>query len=137
MEAAGVVLGAIPLALYALDNYHRCLELTKDYLRFEATIKLIRRHIFVQQEQLHITLRSIGLVNPTATELEEHLQQLYPDKCVAFVDIIQHMESLLNKLMNKLDIDSHGKVSNKWECPWAEFTELRRSNIAKMDSGNS
>lgn len=111
MEVAGVVLGALPLALYALDNYHRCLQMTKDYVRFEATIKLIRRHIFVQQEQLQITLRSIGLVDPTPLQLEEHVRQLYPEKCTAFIDIIRHMEYLLTKLIEKLDIDVQGKVS--------------------------
>lgn len=111
MEAIGLVLGALPLALYAIDNYHRCLLLTEDYKRAEETIKLIRRHIFVQQEQLHMTLRSIGLTNPTPLELEEHLHQLYPDKYENFVDIIQHMELLLIKLMDKLDLDPRGKVS--------------------------
>lgn len=111
MEVAGVVLGALPLTLYAIDNYHKCLQLTTDYLRFESTIKLMRGHIFVQQEQLHMTLRSIGLVNPTPPELEEHLRQLYPDKYERFLDIIKHMESILTKLMDKLDIDPRGKVS--------------------------
>ncbi len=110
MEVAGVVLGALPLVLYAMDNYQRCLETTTDYLRLKSTIKLLRNHIFVQQEQLHMTLRSIGLVNPTSLELEEHLRQRYPDKYDSFLDIIQHMEKLLTKLMKKLDIDPQGKV---------------------------
>lgn len=111
MEVAGIVLGALPIALYALDNYHKSLQLTKDYLRYEATIKLIRRHIFVQHEQLQITLRSIGLVDPSPLQLEEHVRQLYPEKCDAFIDIIRHMESILTKLIEKLDVDARGKVS--------------------------
>jgi len=111
MEAAGVVLGALPLALYAIDNYHRCLQASTDFWRFESTLKLIRSHVFIQQQQLQITLRSIGLVNPTPVQLELHLRQFYPEKCDAFIDIIKHMEHLLAKLMDKLDIDSRGKVS--------------------------
>ena len=111
MEVAGVVLGGLPLALYAIDNYHRCLQMGTDFWRFDSTIKLIRNHVFLQQEQLHMTLRSIGLLNPTRDELEEHLRQLYPDKYDTFMDVIQHMEKLLAKLMDKLDIDAQGKVS--------------------------
>jgi hypothetical protein len=111
MEVAGVILGGIPLVLYAIDNYHRCLQATADYWRYEGTLKLLRSHIFVQQQQLQITLRSIGLVEPTPFELEEYLRHRYPDKHDVFMDIIAHMEKLLAKLMDKLDIDSKGRVS--------------------------
>jgi len=111
MEVAGVVLGALPLALYALDNYQRCLQFGKDYLRHDSAIKLMRHHIFIEQMQLRTTLRGIGLVNPSRSDLEEHLRQVYPDKCGPFMDIIAHMETLLAKLVKDLDIDSRGKVS--------------------------
>ena len=115
MEIAGVVLGGLPIALYALDNYHRCLQVGKDYWRFESTIKLIRNHIFIEQQQLHATLRSIGLVNPSRSDVQEHLRQLYPDKCETFMDIITHMETLLDKLTSDLEIDPRGKVSIAFE----------------------
>ena len=111
MEVAGLVLGALPMALYAIDNYHRCLQLGKDYVRFRQTIMLIRSHIFVQQEQLRITLHAIGLpINPTRKELETRLRTLYPDKYDRFIDIISHMEQLLAKLIEDLDVDQNGKV---------------------------
>jgi hypothetical protein len=110
MEAAGLLLGALPIALYAIDNYHRCLQMTRDFWRYESTIKLIRNHIFIQQEQLHITLRSIGLTNPTQVELEEHLRYLYPDKCDTFIDIVGHMQQLLATLMDNLGVHPNGKV---------------------------
>lgn len=111
MEVAGLVLGGLPVILYAIDNYHRCLQATTDYWRYESTIRLIRSHVFVQQQQLQITFRSIGLVDPTPFELEEFLRQRYPDKCDAFVEIISHTEKLLAKLMDKLDVDVQGRVS--------------------------
>lgn len=111
MEVAGIVLGAIPIIISAIDNYHRCLEATADAWRFESTIRLIRSHIFVQQQQLQITFRSLDLTNPTDYELEEVLRDRFPTQCDAFLDIIRRMESLLAKLMDKLDIDAQGRVS--------------------------
>lgn len=109
MELAGLVLGGLPIALYAMDNYHRCLQVPKDYWRHKSTIKLLRSHIFVQHEQLQITLRSIGLTDPNFFRLEL-IRHNYPDKHEAFVDIISHMDGLLKRLMEDLDVDTLGKV---------------------------
>lgn len=110
MELAGLVLGGLPIALYALDNYDRCLQVPKDYWRYKSTIKLLRSHIFVQHEQLQITLRNIGLTDPNPFRLEEFIRQKYPDKFEAFVDIVSHMDGLLKKLLSNLDVDIDKKV---------------------------
>jgi len=55
METAGVVLGAVPLVLYAFDNYERCLGQIDDYLRYQSTLQTIRTHVFIQGEQLNVT----------------------------------------------------------------------------------
>jgi len=137
MEAIGVVLGGLPLALYAIDNYHRCLQLGTDYWRFDSTIRLIRNHVFIQQEQLHMTLRSIGLVNPTRDELEEHLRQLYPEKYDTFMDVIRHMEEILAKLMDKLDIDGQGKVGIPPALFLFSIRILTGVDLAEMDQGDA
>lgn len=70
--------------------------------------------MFVQQEQLDMTLRDIGLVKPTRAELEEHLSTRYSKpECAHFLEIIDHMEAAVHKTMDKLDIDIEGKVRNK------------------------
>ncbi|KAI0909370.1 hypothetical protein F4823DRAFT_594727 [Ustulina deusta] len=131
MEVAGLVLGGIPLILYAFDNYKRCLEPGKNYWRYESTLKMIRSHMFVQQEQLDVTLRNIGLVNPTRVELEQHLNGLYSkSKCGEFIAIIDNMEAIVRKTMDKLDIDMKGKP--RWtsdsedRISW-EWRRVRRS----------
>ncbi|KAH7149896.1 hypothetical protein B0J13DRAFT_549043 [Dactylonectria estremocensis] len=131
MEVAGVVLGGIPLLLYALDNYKRCLEPGKDYWRYASTLCAIRSHVFVQQEQLDVTLRNIGLVKPTRTELEQHLRELYPkSKCSEFLSIVDNMEKTVGHMMEKLDIDADGKP--RWttdveeRAQW-EWRRIRRS----------
>lgn len=115
METAGVVLSGIPIALYALDNYTRCLNAVKDVLRYEDTLKSFRLDVFIQQKQLAVTLQNIGLSFregqlPTKVELESRLQCLYPDNCDEFMDILSRMELHLAKLLYKLDVDSQGKV---------------------------
>jgi hypothetical protein len=111
MEVAGIVLGGIPVVLYALDNYHRCLQPAKDYWKYDSTLKTIRMNIFIQQEQLQLSLRNIGLERPTQQELQEHLLQLYPlAKCKEFLNIIVRMEEAVQRLTDNLDVDSQGKV---------------------------
>ncbi|CAG7559855.1 unnamed protein product [Fusarium equiseti] len=112
METAGVVLGAIPLVLYTFDNYERCLGQINDYLRYQSTLQTIRTHVFIQGEQLNVTLSGIGLTRPTRQELEEHLSEIYTKaKCDEFMVIIDRMEALLAKMMVSLDVDSSGKYS--------------------------
>ncbi|KAI0858308.1 hypothetical protein F4860DRAFT_527275 [Xylaria cubensis] len=131
MEVAGLVLGGIPLLLYAFDNYKRCLEPGKNYWRYRSTLSTIRSYMFVQQEQLDVTLRNIGLVKPTRVELEQHLNQLYSkSKCAEFIAIIDNMEATVCKTMDKLDIDMKGKprwTSDSEERIYWEWRRIRRS----------
>jgi hypothetical protein len=72
-------------------------------------------NVFIQQEQLKVTLRScIGLERPTHRDLQERLLQLYTDedKCQQFINIISRMEKIVEGLMESLDIDAQGKVSS-------------------------
>ena len=110
MEVAGVVLGGIPLVLYALDNYHRAWNPAKDYWQWGSTITTIRMNVFVQKQQLDTTLSNLNLHDPTRTELEDMLKQQYPDKFHMFMQIIDEMERQVANLMEMLDIDAKGKV---------------------------
>jgi hypothetical protein len=67
-------------------------------------------NVFIQQEQLDTTLRNIGLSKPTAEELHVHLKSSYPNKADEFINILSHMDGLVQKLMDKLDVDTRGKV---------------------------
>ena len=117
MESAGLVLGAIPLVLYAFDNYERCLGQVKDYWKYQSTLQTIRTHVFIQGEQLNVTLNGIGLTRPTRQELEEHLSEIYTKaKCDEFMAIIERMEALLARMMVSLDVDSSGKVNRRKDC---------------------
>lgn len=113
MEVAAFVLGALPVALYALDNYQRCLKPVKNHWKYEMTLKQIRQHVYLQQEQLKATMAGMGLDNPTTVQLEDHLRRVYPhepEKVKNFMGILDTMNKLLETMLRDLDTDIHGKV---------------------------
>ncbi|CAJ2511462.1 Uu.00g070870.m01.CDS01 [Anthostomella pinea] len=77
-----------------------------------------------------MTLRNIGLVKPSARELEEHLKELFPQKSSDFLEIIGRMEQVVTKLIVKLDVDSSGKpywaASSPERANW-EWRRVKRS----------
>jgi hypothetical protein len=112
MEVAGIALGALPIALYAVDNYHRCLKPARNYFDYKHTLEDIRRNLFVQQQQLQVTLEDAGLPCSAPEETQDRLRDMYPDSAARFIDVLAHMDTLLLKVMDKLDIDMKGKVRN-------------------------
>ena len=104
---AGLVLGGIPIALWALEKYH---DPVKSYWKYDMTLSTLRDNIFVQQQQLHITLRLIGLNQPTINELRECLEEKYPNHYREFLSIIKHMDEITKDLLDKLEIDIDGRV---------------------------
>lgn len=111
-EIAGVVLGAISVMISTLDKYRGGLSVAKDHWRYDSTLQTIRLSLFVEREQLQVTLRNIGYFEPTIkpNELEGHLRRLYPGKHAQFMGILSHMGEIVEKLADKLDVDSKGKV---------------------------
>jgi hypothetical protein len=106
-EITGLVLGGIPLVLWALEQYH---EPVKSYYKYDMTLSTLRNNIFVQQQQLHITLGLIGLDKPNITELRECIEEKYPSQRTEFLSIIGHMDKITKGLLDKLEIDMNGKV---------------------------
>jgi hypothetical protein len=111
MEVAGVVLGAVPLILYALDNYERAWDPVKQTWRWKETVRTIRNQIFLQKEQLDTTLKTLGLADATMTDVEYALQIHHPLQCKHFMQIIHQMDSLINDISKSLFPDAEGPVS--------------------------
>ena len=112
---AGLVLGGIPIALWALEKYH---DPVKSFWKYDMTLSTLRDNIFIQQQQLHITLRLIGLYQPTIDELRECLEEKYPNQHKEFLSIIKQMDEITKGLLDKLKIDLDGRVR------YFEFTLL-------------
>ncbi|KAI0550184.1 hypothetical protein F4679DRAFT_583678 [Xylaria curta] len=64
MDVAGMVLGALPIAMVTVEKYLKGLKPIECYKNYPQTLKGIRRNPFVQEQQLQLTLESIGLLKP-------------------------------------------------------------------------
>lgn len=107
-----MVLGAVPIILFALDNYQRAWGPVKDFWHWQDTIGTIRNNIFLQKRQLDVTLESLGLRDPTWSEVEAALRVRHPDYHERFLDIIREMDRLVNQVLRNLDVDVMGQVSD-------------------------
>ncbi|KAI6364614.1 hypothetical protein MCOR25_005619 [Pyricularia grisea] len=130
MEVAGLVLGALPVAVSVMDSYKRCLKTRKRFNFYEDDILNFRAELAIQQTQLELTLREIELVNPTKAQLHERICAWYPDKAEHFIRYIEQMEKLLSDMMSKLDVDLNGRPRWTQEPPERARWEWRRVNHA-------
>ncbi|KAH8162986.1 hypothetical protein CIB48_g5268 [Xylaria polymorpha] len=126
MEVTGLVLGALPIAILAVESYTKALKPIGSYKDYLQTLKGIRRNLFVQEQQLQVTLENIGLLKPTMPEVQQRLHQVYPECSSQFIDILEHMDSITSRLMDKLEIDSNGKPKWTDEAPERVSWEWRR-----------
>lgn len=110
MEVAGVVLGAVPLILHALDNYGKVWDPVKQAWRWEETFQTIRNQIFLQKEQLDTTLETLGLADATMAEVEYALQIHHPLQCKQFMRIICEMDGPISDISSCLYPDADGPV---------------------------
>ncbi|EON62420.1 hypothetical protein W97_01642 [Coniosporium apollinis CBS 100218] len=111
IEITGLVFGAIPIILAAIDLY---LGPVKGIRHYNETLEFLRINLFIQQRSLDASIDNLGLGrNPVLKELEENLKENYPDDYEGIAMTIRRMERLLLKLMDKLEIDVEGKP----KCP--------------------
>ncbi|KAG9787054.1 hypothetical protein KCU95_g8070, partial [Aureobasidium melanogenum] len=131
-EAAGLVLGAIPLVFLALDKYQECLEAAHCYARYEDTLLSIRDEVFIQQKLFYDTMETMGLYEPNYAQLEQCLQSHFPDNHKQFMRCIKRMADTINRLMTKLEIDASSKQAGdiSSRVGW-EWRRVKRSLSTK------
>ncbi|KAF5122308.1 hypothetical protein E5D57_012785 [Metarhizium anisopliae] len=107
-EAAGLVLGGIPLVIWALEKYAEPLSTFRNYRK---SIKTLQTNLALQNQQLKLTLSDLGLgTEPSRQELQDCFCTKFPDISHHLIFIVQHMEEVIDELMKNLDIDFTGKV---------------------------
>ncbi|RSL99814.1 hypothetical protein CEP52_009471 [Fusarium oligoseptatum] len=132
-EVAGLVLGAIPIAIWALEKYAEPFETHQNYY---ISIQTLRADLIMQKSQLEITLRNIGLENPSVDELQECLSAKFPSIHKDLIVIIKAMDERASKLLGDLDIDNNGKPRWTDDSPdrarW-EWRRVKRSFASKKN----
>jgi hypothetical protein len=107
-EVAGLVLGAIPIAIWALEKYAEPFDAFRHY---RISIETFRTSLILQNRHLQTTLSTIGLgIKPSIDELRECFETKFPDISRELMFIIQRMDEVMAGLLKNLDININGKV---------------------------
>ncbi|KAF2793117.1 hypothetical protein K505DRAFT_245115 [Melanomma pulvis-pyrius CBS 109.77] len=123
MEVAGVALGGVGIIGPVLKSYEYVYDTAKRHINWQDTIGTIRRDLFLQKEQLDITLRGLGLKDPTMADIEATLRIRHPEKCESLMEIIQDMDNYIRKMDPDLQPDAKGSP------PWDDSIS-KRENLA-------
>lgn len=107
-EVAGLVLGAIPIAIWALEKYQEPYEA---YTSYHNTINTLKANLHIQKMHLDATLQGLGLRDPTPEELRDCLVRRFPERHQDLLFIIGKMDDLTAELMEGLMVDINCKVS--------------------------
>jgi hypothetical protein len=110
-EAAGLVLGAIPLIFLALDKYQECLEFGRSYAKYSDTLMSIRDEVSIHQMLFEGTMKTMGLCKPTYAELDHCLRDRFLENHKTLMRCVQRMDATTSQLMDKLEVDTNSKVS--------------------------
>ncbi|KAF2682186.1 hypothetical protein K458DRAFT_433156 [Lentithecium fluviatile CBS 122367] len=142
MEVAGVVLGAVPVILFALDNYQRARDPVKDMWNWGETIETIKNQVFLQKRQLQTTLSVLDLDitdGTTMAEIEAALQTSHPKESERLMVIICQMDALMHEVARDLYPDAQGppnwedlkseRINWEWRRVRRSFGKSRRKQI--------
>ena len=129
IEVAGIVLAVLPLIITAVQNYSDCVE---EYSHYKATLHGFRVRLSLEQTIFQDTIErlilpelseaeralyfsAVGRAVATAgfwssTELDHKFHSRLGARYEIFMETVTEMRQALEQLMEKLDIDSQGKV---------------------------
>ncbi|KAK1763701.1 hypothetical protein QBC33DRAFT_548990 [Phialemonium atrogriseum] len=135
-EIAGLVLGGIPLAIWALEKYAEPFEA---FHRYRTSIDTFRADLILQKWQLQTTLSNVGLhADPSTQELRECFETKYPEICPQLMSIIERMDEVTAALLKTLDLDVKGKpdaLPEKFQWEWRRvkhsFTVKKRNKVVE------
>lgn len=106
-EIAGLVLGGLPIAIWALEKYVEPLQAFHNY---RTSIETFRTNLILQNRQLQTTLCNLGLDEPSREELRKCFDTKFSSISHELIFIVQRMDDVTAGLLKSLDIDVNGKV---------------------------
>lgn len=130
LEVAGVVLGALPLVISALEHYAEGVSTARRYFRYKAELRSLtlsvntERSIFVNTlEQLltgivHVEQMDLLLSDPSgqlwrAKDSELRLQERLGSTYDTYFENVKGMDAALQAMMLKMALDANGKVRDE------------------------
>ncbi|KAK5653696.1 hypothetical protein OQA88_8727 [Cercophora sp. LCS_1] len=122
-EVAGLLLGAIPIAIWALDKYAESFEA---FHHDSVTIRTLRADLTTQRKRLGLTYERIGLDKPSQRELEERVKMHFPDISEDILFTFKRVAEILSELLRDLDVDLQSRPLWTNEPPERVTWEWRR-----------
>lgn len=121
-EVAGLVLGAIPLIISAIEHYESSLDRAKVFFKWQDVLEKARRDLWIQYSSYEMTLRLLLTDLASEAELEELLNEpksnLWDDPELinglreklgetyqVYVYTVSQMEGCVKTLARHLDIE--------------------------------
>ena len=143
IEAAGLVLGAIPLLISAAEHYREGFEPLREFWKFETEFqsfveelevqdKIFSNNIekliqpYVSDKEMHAIIndRNFMAVNP---QLERDVQERLADSYKAYMSVVRKVNVIVTTLQDQLGI-KEGKI--KWIEQDAWDKQLKKMRIA-------
>ncbi|KAF2193527.1 hypothetical protein K469DRAFT_728735 [Zopfia rhizophila CBS 207.26] len=127
IEVAGLVLGAFPLLIHALEHYHRGTVVLKYHqILFKGNIERFLPPLVVDDDELKDPMADSGLEAWEDAELEERLKERLPNSYDLFLDIIGDINELMELLKKEIG------VSNPQFQAKINETNASRKNLMSM-----
>lgn len=131
LEVAGVVLGALPLVIAALEQYTQGIHTAKRYWRYKPELRSLTVQIRTEHRIYVNTLEQLltGIVrmehmsellsNPDGdtwrdVQLNNSMKERLSDAYDVYFDNVRAMSAALKKIMEELALDPDGKVQVRW-----------------------
>jgi hypothetical protein len=129
LEVAGLVLGALPLVISALEHYANGVQTAKRFFRYKSELEVLSLRIRTERCMFINTLERLlgGIVRiehmsellsspggdawknaEVDSKLKDRLRNVYK----IYLDNVQGMDRSLRSIMGKLALNSQGKVSD-------------------------
>ncbi|KAJ5435680.1 hypothetical protein N7445_006565 [Penicillium cf. griseofulvum] len=135
-EMAGLVLGGIPIAIWALEKYVEPLETSHNY---RTSIETFRTDLILQNRQLQTTLCNLGLgTEPSREELRICFDTKFSSISRELISIVERMDDVTAGLLKSLDIDIKGKpnaIQDRAQWEWHRvkhsFSTKKRNKVVE------
>ncbi|MBE3044225.1 hypothetical protein IMZ48_16975 [Candidatus Bathyarchaeota archaeon] len=122
LEVAGVVLGAIPIIICAMENYESSLDRARAFWKWQDELEKAIRELWIQHSSFEMTLRNLLKEVASPAEAQEMIQDFghwlwsstalsdaFEERLGAafgvYIHTIREMESYMMRLARNLDLD--------------------------------